>query len=69
MRISARNQLRGTVRSLELGAIMSEVIVDVGGQEIVAAITRSSAERLALQEGSEAIVIIKATDVMVAAPS
>jgi molybdopterin-binding protein len=69
MRISARNQLRGTVRSLEAGAIMSEVIVDVGGQEIVAAITRGSAERLGLQEGSEAIVIIKATDVMVATPS
>jgi molybdopterin-binding protein len=69
MRISARNQLRGTVRSLELGTIMSEVVVDVGGQEIVAAITRSSAERLGLQEGSEAIVIIKATDVMVATPS
>jgi molybdopterin-binding protein len=69
MRISARNQLRGTVRSLELGAIMSEVVIDVGGQQIVAAITRSSAERLGLQEGSEAIVIIKATDVMVATPS
>ena len=69
MRISARNQLRGTVRSLELGAIMSEVVVDVGGQEIVAAITRGSAERLGLQEGSEAIVIIKATDVMVATPA
>jgi molybdopterin-binding protein len=68
MRISARNQLRGTVRSLELGAIMSEVVVDVGGQEIVAAITRGSAERLGLREGSEAIVIIKATDVMVASP-
>jgi molybdopterin-binding protein len=69
MRISARNQLRGTVRSLELGAIMSEVVIDVGGQQIVAAITRSSAERLGLQEGSEAVVIIKATDVMVATPS
>jgi molybdopterin-binding protein len=69
MQISARNQLRGTVRSLELGTIMSEVVVDVGGQEIVAAITRSSAERMGLQEGSEALVIIKATDVMVATPS
>jgi molybdopterin-binding protein len=69
MRISARNQLIGRVRSLELGAIMSEVVVDVGGQEIVAAITRSSVERLGLREGSEAIVIIKATDVMVATPS
>jgi molybdopterin-binding protein len=37
MEISARNQLQGTVRSVELGTIMSEVVVGVGGQEIVAA--------------------------------
>ena len=48
MRLSARNQLNGTVRSVELGAVMAEVVVDVAGQEIVAAITRSSAERLGL---------------------
>ena len=52
MQISARNQLKGTVRSVKLGTIMSEVTVDVGGQEIVAAITRGSAEGLGLQEGS-----------------
>jgi molybdopterin-binding protein len=50
MRISARNQLKGTIRSVKLGTIMSEVTVDVGGQEIVAAITRGSAEGLGLQE-------------------
>jgi molybdopterin-binding protein len=66
--ISARNQLNGTVRSVRLGAVMSEVVLDIGGQEIVAAITRSSVERMDLQEGSEAIAVIKATDVMVATP-
>lgn len=66
MQISARNQLKGTVRSVKLGTIMSEVTVDVGGQEIVAAITRGSAEGLGLQEGSEVTVIIKATEVMIA---
>jgi molybdopterin-binding protein len=65
MEISARNQLTGTVRSLKLGAIMSEVVVDIGGQEIVAAITRGSAERLGLREGSEVTAVIKATDVMI----
>jgi len=65
MEISARNQLKGTVRSVKLGTIMSEVTVDVGGQEIVAAITRGSAEGLGLQEGSEVTVIIKATEVMI----
>ena len=66
MQISARNQLKGTVRAVKLGTIMAEVIVDVGGQEIVAAITRGSAEGLGLQEGSEVTVIIKATEVMIA---
>ena len=69
MQISARNQLKGTVRSVKLGTIMSEVTVDVGGQEIVAAITRGSAEALGLREGSEVTVIIKATEVMIATGS
>jgi len=66
VQISARNQLKGTVRAVKLGTIMAEVIVDVGGQEIVAAITRGSAEGLGLQEGSEVTVIIKATEAMIA---
>lgn len=66
MELSARNQLRGSVKSVKLGTIMSEVAVDIGGQEIVAAITRSSAERLGLQEGSVVTVVIKATEVMIA---
>jgi molybdopterin-binding protein len=69
VQISARNQLKGTVRAVKLGTIMAEVIVDVGGQEIVAAITRGSAEGLGLQEGSEVTVIIKATEVMIATGS
>ena len=69
MEISARNQLKGTVETVKLGTIMSEVVVDVGGQQIVAAITRGSAESLGLQEGSEVTVIIKATEVMIATGS
>jgi molybdopterin-binding protein len=66
MEISARNQLLGRVRSVTLGSDMAEVVVDVEGQEIVAAITRSSAERLGLSEGSELMAIVKATDVLIA---
>jgi molybdopterin-binding protein len=66
MQISARNQLKGTVRSVEVGAIMAEVIVGIGDQEIVAAITKGSTERLGLKEGDEVTVIIKATEVMIA---
>jgi tRNA-Thr(GGU) m(6)t(6)A37 methyltransferase TsaA len=64
MQLSARNQLSGTVRGVELGAVMAEVTVDVNGQEIVSAITRSSAERLGLAEGQAVTVIIKATEVL-----
>ena len=64
MQLSARNQLNGTVRSVELGAVMAEVVVDVDGQQIVSAITRSSAERLGLSEGQAVTVIIKATEVL-----
>ena len=66
MKISARNQLKGTVKSVEVGAIMAEVVVAVGDQEIVAAITKGSAESLSLKEGDEVTVIIKATEVMIA---
>ena len=64
MKLSARNQLSGTVRSVELGAVMAEVVVDVDGQQIVSAITRSSAERLGLAKGSPVTVFIKATEVL-----
>ncbi len=65
MELSARNELKGIVRDVNLGTIMAEVTVDVGGQEIVAAITRKSVERLLLDEGAEVTVFIKATEVMI----
>lgn len=65
MELSARNQLSGTVKSVKLGGVMAEVVVDVGGgNEIVSAITRSSAERLNVQIGDTVTVIIKSTEVM-----
>ena len=65
MQISARNQLKGTVTAVKHGAVMSEVEVDVGGQTIVAAITRSSAESLDLKQGDSVTAIVKATEVMI----
>ena len=44
---------------------MAEVVVDVGGQQVVAAITKDPAERLGLAEGSKVTAIIKATDVLI----
>jgi molybdopterin-binding protein len=67
MRMSARNQLRGTVKSVKHGAVVSEVVVDLGnGQELVSVITRESAEQLGLAPGTPVVAIIKATEVMVA---
>lgn len=65
MELSARNQLSGTVKEVKLGTVMAEVVVDVSGQEIVSAITRSSAERLDLKVGDRVTVIIKSTEVMI----
>jgi molybdopterin-binding protein len=64
LELSTRNQLPGTIKSVTLGAIMAEVIVDVSGHEIAAAITRRSAEHLALRQGDPVTVLIKATEVM-----
>jgi molybdopterin-binding protein len=64
MKLSTRNQLPGTVTDVKLGGIMAEVTVDIGGQTLVAAITRASAESLELANGDEVTVLIKATEVM-----
>ena len=66
--ISGRNQLRGAVTEVRLGDVMAEVRVQIGDQEVVSVITRSSAERLGLKKGDPALVIVKATDVMVGRP-
>lgn len=64
--ISARNQFRGAVRSVKHGAVMSEVVIDIGGgHEIVSLISRSSAKRLKLRKGKTAIAVIKATEVII----
>lgn len=65
MQISARNQLCGKIKSIKLGQVMAEVVLDISGQEMVAAITRSSVEKLGLKEGDDAVAIIKATEVMI----
>lgn len=67
MKISARNQLPGTVASVTEGAVMAEVVVRLdGGGEIVSAITAASARDLALAPGKRVTAIIKSTEVMVA---
>ncbi len=66
MKISARNQFKGTVKAVERGAVSAEVVVELpGGTEITAIITRKSADRLELAPGKDAYVVIKATEIIV----
>ena len=65
MTLSARNQLPGTVKSVHVGEVMAEVVIDVAGYEVVAAITRHSVENLDLKVGDAITTVIKATEVMV----
>jgi molybdopterin-binding protein len=63
--LSARNQLKGTIKSVKLGTIMAEVVLTVGKVEVVSVITRDSVERMKLKAGDTAAAVIKATAVMI----
>jgi molybdopterin-binding protein len=63
--LSARNQLPAVVKSVKLGNVMAEVVMEVAGVEIVSAITRGSAEALGLQAGDRVKAVIKATEVLI----
>lgn len=67
MQVSARNALKATVKKVVQGAVNTEVILEIAsGVEVTAIITKSSAEKLQLQEGKQAYAIIKSSDVIVA---
>jgi len=67
MRLSARNQLKGTVTAITEGATTAHVKVDVGNQQIVTSlITNEAIDGLRIKTGSSVIVVIKASDVMIA---
>lgn len=66
MKISARNQIAGTVKMIKKGPVSTEVVIAiVGGIEIVSSITTHSAETMNLHEGSKVYAIVKASEVMV----
>jgi molybdopterin-binding protein len=66
MRISARNQIRGTVVEVKKGATTSHVRVDIGGNVVTSAITNEAVDDLAIKVGGKVIVVVKASDVMIA---
>ena len=65
MAISVRNKLAGTVKEVKLGAVMAEVIVNVGDDRLVSAITKDAAEDLALKAGDKVTLLVKSTSVMI----
>ena len=66
MKLSARNILKGKVKSINVGPVNAEVIIEVpGGAQIVAMITKTSAEALGLAAGKDAYAIFKASAVLV----
>lgn len=66
MKISARNQIPGTVKSIKKGPVSTEVVMTIaGGIEMVSSINTHSAEHLKLKEGSKVYAIMKASEVIV----
>ena len=63
--LSARNQFKGTVKSVKLGNVMAEIVVTVGNLEFVSAITRTSAEQMNLKAGDAVKAVIKSTEVLI----
>jgi len=67
MEVSARNTLKTTVKKVVVGAINTEVTLELApGIELASIITKQSAERLNLVEGKQSYAVIKASDIIVA---
>ena len=64
MKLSARNQLPATVTSINKGAAIANVVLDVAGQRLVASITVEAVDELGLSEGTQVTAVIKASDVI-----
>ncbi len=67
MKISARNAMKGTVKTIVPGVVTTEVVIEVApGLEVTSVITKGSAESLGLKVGDTAYAVVKASDVIVA---
>lgn len=70
IKLSARNQLKGTVREAKPGAVNAEIIVDIGdGDELTAIITMESMKKLGLEKGKPVTALIKASHIIVGVPA
>jgi molybdopterin-binding protein len=66
MKISARNQLKGTIVAVIRGATTSHVTIDIGGAIVTSSITNEAVDELKLAAGMAAYAVVKASDVMIA---
>ena len=66
MKISAKNQLKGKVKSIVSGAVNSEIVIELpGGDVITSIITKGSEQELGLKVGMTAYAVIKASNVLI----
>ena len=63
MQLSGRNQLKGEIIEIKLGDVVSEVVVQVGENQIAGVITTTSVENMKLKVGDHITALIKATEV------
>ncbi|WP_413988076.1 TOBE domain-containing protein [Labrys okinawensis] len=66
MKLSARNQIKGIIKSVTKGQTTSHVQLDVNGTIVTASITNEAVDDLKLKPGQAAYAVIKASDVMIA---
>ena len=65
MKLSARNQIKGTIKSVTKGQTTAHVEIDVGGTLLTASITNEAVDALKLKVGQDAYAVVKASDVMI----
>lgn len=66
MRLSARNQIKGTVTDIDRGPIHSKVRIDIGGgNRLTSVISTEAVDELGLKVGAACIAVVKASSVMV----
>jgi molybdopterin-binding protein len=66
MKISARNQIDARVTAINRGEAVANIELDANGLRLVASVTVEAVNDLGLQEGSEVVALVKASDVMLA---
>ena len=66
MKLSARNQLVGTITEIRRGEVTANVVLDVAGQRLLASITLEAVDELGLAVGGSVTAVIKASDVILA---